>query len=45
MSWDGGWSGSGAVIVGFHNGDRIARVSPDSQGVPITSGQFLLKMW
>ena len=30
MSWDGGRSRSGAVIVGFRNGDRIARVSPDS---------------
>ena len=29
MSWDGGQSGSGAVIVGFRNGDRIVRVSPD----------------
>ena len=29
MSWDGGQSGSRAVIVGFRNGDRIARVSPD----------------
>ena len=29
MSWDGGRSGSGAVIVRFRNGDRIARVSPD----------------
>ena len=29
MSWDGGRSGSGAVIVGFRSGDRIARVSPD----------------
>ena len=29
MSWDGGQSRSGAVIVGFRNGDRIARVSPD----------------
>ena len=30
MSWDGGWSGSGAVIVGFRNGNRIVRVSPDT---------------
>ena len=30
MSWDGGRSGSGAVIVGFRNRDRIVRVSPDS---------------
>ena len=29
MSWDGGQSGSGAVIVGFRNGNRIVRVSPD----------------
>ena len=30
MSWDGGRSGIGAVIVGFRNGNRIVRVSPDS---------------
>ena len=30
MSRDGGRSGSGAMIVGFRNGDRIARVSPDT---------------
>ena len=29
MSWDGGRSRSGAMIVGFRNGDRITRVSPD----------------
>ena len=29
MSWDGGQSGSGAMIVGFRNGNRIVRVSPD----------------
>ena len=29
MSWDGGRSGSGAMIVGFRNGNRIVRVSPD----------------
>ena len=33
MSWDGGWSGSRAVIVGFRSGDRIARVSPDRLGL------------
>ena len=32
MSWDGGRSRSRAVIVGFRNGDRIARVSPDKSG-------------
>ena len=37
MSWDGGRSGSGAVIVGFCNGDRIARVSPDTSGLLSTS--------
>ena len=30
MSWDGGRSGSGAMIVGFHDGNRIVRVSPDN---------------
>ena len=30
MSWDGGQSRIGAVIVGFRNGNRIVRVSPDS---------------
>ena len=29
MSRDGGRSGSGAMIVGFRNGNRIVRVSPD----------------
>ena len=29
MSWDGGRSGIRAVIVGFRNGNRIVRVSPD----------------
>ena len=27
--WDGGRSGSGDVIVGLHDGNRIWRVSPD----------------
>ena len=31
MSWDGGWSGSRAIIVGFRNGNRIVRVSPDNR--------------
>ena len=30
MSQDGGRSGSGAMIVGFRNGNRIVRVSPDT---------------
>ena len=34
MSWDGGRSGSRAVIVGFHNGNRIVRVSPDNYPLP-----------
>ena len=32
MSRDGGRSGSGAMIVGFCNGNRIVRVSPDRVG-------------
>ena len=40
MSWDGGRSGSGAVIIGFRNGNRIVRVSPDT--IPNSYISFIL---
>ena len=36
MSWDGGRSRSGAVIIGFRNGNRIVRVSPDTRHIQFT---------
>ena len=40
MSWDGGRSGSGAIIVGFRNGNRIVRVSPDNDGVRMSGSRL-----
>ena len=37
MSWDGGWSGSGDMIVGLRGGNRIRRVSPDSPHILTTA--------
>ena len=41
MSWDGGRSRIGAVIVGFRNGNRIVRVSPDTNHTESFSKHFL----